>query len=378
MLSINGPFQTCLQGWHLEDALQRYPVVPLAESSFTRPACLEVNIRNMDVKVRGTARGNLRRFIVSLDGLPRVCHILTAFRDTSELEILAKFVEVKANTLDSIMDCLEEACGFGSVVVEGLDAPATKQVITKLMMPESSTQEEILERTNGHKARILEHIDGGRYVQAMKACQDGMAYIEFICKSADIGRLNPLFNMLSTLRNFTKMALTHAWLCLKCCDYQSARHIMSLLLGSDPHASLYRGNLSMRSKGHVYYGMSLVAGGANNAAAFSFFRALALTHTHERTDEALDAMEAGLALHDSGEETIRVRKNLQTFKSWRRNKVQKMRVPADERSRLLLEFVSKFHMSYEEAMSVATRMEAFLDEEVGCVPLSRITFGHTR
>ena len=89
--SINAPLQTFLEGWQLEDNLRRYPIIPLAETSFTRTPCLELDIGNMGAKVPGTARTNLKKFMVSLDGLPRVCQILTAARNTSELEILAKF-----------------------------------------------------------------------------------------------------------------------------------------------------------------------------------------------------------------------------------------------------------------------------------------------
>lgn len=335
LLSIHAPIQTFLEGWHFEDALQRYPIVPLAERSFTRTPCLEIKIYEMDAKAQGTAKGDPKRFMVSLDGLPRVCQILTAARNTPKLEIIVKFAKEKANTMIKIMDCLEEACGFGSVVVEGLDATAAKQATTKLIMPEVSTQGQILERINGHEAHIAEHIAGGRYIQAMKACQDGMAFIEFLCKSADCRRLDPLVPIYTIYLKFTEFALKHAWCCLEYGDHQCARQILCLFLGSDRDTSFYDKSLSTNSDGFYYYGLSLWAGGADNAAAFNFFVTLALVNDHEGANKALDAMEARLALRGPDAGTIRIRRKLQKLSAWRHGDLQDWNIPTS----LLEEFV---------------------------------------
>ena len=373
LLHINTPFRTFLKGWQLEDDLQRYPIVPLAEKSFTREPCLELRICRMGAEVRDTAKRDLRRFMVSLDGLPRVCQILTAAENTPGLEIVAKFAKVKATTLDKFMDCLEEICGYGSVVVEGLDAAATQTAINKLMIPEKSTQQEILERVTRDEARINDHIAQGRYVQAMKACQDGMAYIEFVCESMGGRRLYPDFPGLPILLEFSNIALNHAWCCLEYGDPQSACQIMSLFLGSDRHTSLYRHTLASKCKGHLYYGLSLVAAGTDNAAAFSLFQALAVSDSYEKADKALSAMEARIALRESDEETIRIRQNLQNFVELRHREVQSLVVETVRLAKLL----SRFLMSDEERKAFRIRTAAFLAGRVGYFPLSRIVFGHS-
>lgn len=369
MLCINAPFRTFLGGWHLEDTVQRYPIVPLAESSFAQNPCLELDIRKMGEEVGGMARRELRRFIVSLDGLPRVCQILTAAKRPSNLEIVANFFEVKANTLDKILDCLEEACGYGSVVVKGLDAAATQQAITKLMMPETSTGEEALERAFKYQARIVERIAQGRYTQAMKACQDGMAYFEFHCASVVNRRFNyqiiphPIFEI------FADFALKHARCCLVCGDHQSARQILNLFISSDS-ASLYRRTISSTSEAHFYYGQSMVAVGAENAAAFSFFRALALVPHHEGANVELDAMEARLALRGSDVETAWARQILQSLSTWRHRSVRDGRLPDAELSKLLSDFL----LSGEEFVPLTTQRGSIVDDDVSFVPKSRLTF----
>lgn len=226
LLCISAHFPTYLRGWHLEDTLQRYPIVPLAESKFAQKPCLELNIRKLGEELEGMAKRGPRRFIVSLIGLLRVCQILTAAIMTLRSEIVANFSEVKASTLGKILDCLEEACGCGNVVVKGLEPAATQQVITKLMMPKASIGEEMLERV---LKCIVEHIAQGRYTQAMKACQDGMAYVEFRC--ARLINLR-LFDH-SIFEVFTDIALRHARCCLACGDHQSARQILNLFISSD-------------------------------------------------------------------------------------------------------------------------------------------------
>lgn len=362
LLSVNAPLQTFLEGWQLEDTLQRYPIIPLAETSFTKTPRLELEIREMSAKMPGTARRDLKRFMVSLDGLPRVCQILTAARNTSDLEIVAKFAEVKTSTLDKILDCLEEACGFGNVIVEGLDAAATETATTKLIMPEASTSTEISKRTKRHEVRIDEHIANGRFIHAMKACQDGMAYVEFVYKSVHYRRLGPPFFMMPIFRKFIEYALKHARCCLKCGDHQSARHILSLFLASVPHHSLYRA-VSLRCEGHFYYGLSLVAGGAENAAAFSFAQTLELVHDHERAHEALDAMEARLALRGSDAESIRLRTNLENIRTWRHRKVQDGQPPTKV----------TFIVSNEEEASMTSRPRTTYDGTVSC-PLPQLSF----
>lgn len=369
MLCINAPFRTFLDGWHLEDTLQRYPIVPLAESSFAQKPCLELDIRKMGDEVGGMARREPRRFIVSLDGLPRVCQILTAAKRPLNLEIVANFFEVKANTLGKILNCLEEACGYGNVVVKGLDAAATQQAITKLMMPETSTGEKALERAFKYQARIVEHIAQGRYTQAIKACQDGMAYFEFHCASVVNRRFsyqiipNPMFEI------FTDFALKHARCCLVCGDHQSARQILNLFISSDS-ASLYRRTISSICEAHYYYGQSVVAVGAENAAAFSFFRALALVHTHEGANKELDAMEARLAIRGSDAETAWARQILQSLSTWRHRSMRDGRLPDAELSKLLSEFL----LSGEEFMPLTTQRGSIVDNDVSLVPESRLAF----
>ena len=356
LLSICAPFRTSLEGWHLEDALQRYPIVPLAETSFTRTPRLELDIRKMGAMVKGTARRNLKRFVVSLDGLPRVCQILTAARNTSRLEIIVKFArEEKANTMENIMDCLKEACEFGSVAVEGLDATATKQAITKLVMPEVSTQEQILERINRYEAHIAEHIAGGRYIQAMKACQDGMACIEFVCKSADYRRLNPPFPRHPIYLKFTNFALKHAWCCLEYGDHQCARQILSLFLGSVSQGSFYDKTFSTNSEGFYYYGLSLWAGGAAHAAVFNFFVTLAVDNDHEGANEALDAMEARVALRGSDAGTIHIRRKLQKLNTWRRGDIHDGHIARS----LIAEFVGS--KEEKEPLILGRRRELLID-----------------
>ena len=149
---------------------------------------------------------------------------------------------------------------------------------------------------------------------------------------------------------FTKYALKHTWCCLEYGDHQSARHIMSLFLLSDPMKSLYRG-VSLRCEGQFYYGLSLVAGGAENAAAFSFAQTFELVHDHERAHKALDAMEARLALRGSDAESIRLRQNLENIRSWRHRKVQDGQ-PAPEVA---------FIVSDEEEASMTSRSRPIFD-----------------
>lgn len=229
LLCISTHSRTHLRGWHLEDTLQRCPIVPLAESSFARKPCLELNIRKLGEELEGMAKRVPRRFIASLNGLLRMCQILTAAIMTLRSEIVANFFEVKASTMGKILDCLEEACGYGNVVVKGLEPAATQQIITKLMMPKASIEEEMLVRVLKCQARIVEHIAQGRYTQAMKACQDGMAYVEFRC--ARLVNLR-LFDY-SIFEVFTDIALRHARCCLACGDHQSARQILNLFISSD-------------------------------------------------------------------------------------------------------------------------------------------------
>lgn len=357
LLHVKAPFQTYLDGWHLENDFQRYPIVPLAEKSFSQKPCLEVEICETGAQVRGRAGGDPRRFLVSLDGLTKVCQILTAAKNTSSLEIILSFVEVKADTLNQIMDCLEEVCGYGNVVAKGLDAEATQKAINKVMMAEASTGKETLERTTKYEAGITEHIAHGRYIPAMKACQDGMAYIDFVYNNLGNGDLNPHSSLVPTLLKFTNFALKHARCCLACEDFQSAREIMNLLLGSDPHTSLYQPSRPYVSEAHFYYGQSMVAGGAENAAAFSFFRALDVVPSHEGANAELDAMEVRLALRGPDAETQRVRQNLQTLGAWRHRNEQDGRLPHAERTKRISEFL----LSDDERIPFEKRLKAIID-----------------
>ena len=328
LLCIDASFRTFQEGWQLEDEMQRYPIVPLAESNFTQKPCLEVEIRKMNAKARDAAGRNLRRFIVLLDGLPRVCQILTAARSTSSFEVGLNFEEVKTNAMEKIMDCLEDVCGYGNLVVKGLDAAATQKAIIKFKKPEPCNSGETLERITRYEARISRHIAQGRYIQAMTACQDGMAYINFLFESMSherFGPLGPSYAMFPLRSKFTELALQHARCCLNLGDSQSARQILHLFLTSQRSRSLYQEDMSYIIEAHFCNGKSMVASGAENAAAFSFIRVLLLDSSHYGANKELDAMEARLALRRSdGEdgETFCVRHNLQKFSNCRHNKRQ--------------------------------------------------------
>lgn len=108
---------TLVQGpWTLRDTMQRYHLIRLAEKTFIRKPCMELQVRKLDQRYRGldpryTGR-NPMRFVVLLDGLPLVCQILTAFRKSIDDEIFLDFAKVKANVLDEIINCLGEISGY--------------------------------------------------------------------------------------------------------------------------------------------------------------------------------------------------------------------------------------------------------------------------
>ena len=363
LLCISAPCRTFLNGWHLEDTLQRYPIVPLAESNFCQKPCLELNIRNMTEDVGGMARGEPRRFIVSLDGLSRVCQILNASERISNLEVVATFSEVNDNTLGKILDCLEEICGYGNVVVKGLDQAATQQAITKVMMPKIYTGEKALMHAFKYHARIVEHVAQGRYIQAMKACQDAMANIEFHYEISENWRFNHLLISRPMFELFTDFALKHARCCLACGDHQSARQILSLFICSNS-ASLYLKTISSTCEAHYYYGQATVAIGAENAAAFSFLRVPTLVPIHEGANKELDAMEARLALRGSDAETALARQILQNLSIWRHRSVRDGRLPDAE---LFSNHLSDFLVSDEEFLALTMPRGSIFDAKVSLV-----------
>ena len=305
--------------------------------------------------------------LISLFAIPRLCRILTAYREIHNIYVAVYLNAANAGKAreawqEKILDWFQEARGIGSANIFDAQGNRSHVKLTTLMMSPITSFQEILDRASIYQDSGLQK---KKLCQISEACydyQDGHDFIlwfnsstrlwvSLLNSSNDRTKGNSIFRVLYVI------SVSCAFLCIALGELDRALSVVHWITGER------RGNPKYVVGTEVWFhrGLRDLAIGAWNGAAYCFLQTLWRDPGHPRADKAIDEMELRLQSGTGLTERIilhNIQHVLQVFRHQTRGSGVKSKVGYG----VLFE---QWHVGRKEHKSIGYRHSICSSESVG-------------
>ena len=323
--------------------IELYPVV------FTKVAALDIVVRDEE-----TPKSLRRTYMISSFALPEVCRMLT-MPPTGSDDIAALALELDSATTPegavwdqkSLLDCFVETRGLGSLKytkdVAILAESRGKDGLVQLgaMALPLNNPAEVMERALNYLNRGRQQVRTKHIYEALITFQEGAYYVHWLA-------YNPYGMSSETMADSRmKTQLESNWWdfieeCVSCC-----MQLGDMTWARDTLLFLFKGMYtpSMDKWAEAYHMLGLIEErlGAENAAAYSFLRALYARPGHEVTEYAINRLREQVD-NKTNIESVIVRHNIDNvLKPFRHRTPGQPPLSGVEASRIIAQFVGQIH-----------------------------------
>lgn len=236
--------------------------------------------------------------LVSLFAMPRLCRILTDYKKINELEIRVRLNVLEAGNVkrawhESLLDCFNEARGFGNVTIFDAQGNTPHTELATLMMSPFKSFWDVVDRASSYYDRALHKQNLGRLSEARCDYKDGRDFISWFLFSKSCPKQwleDGEKKKKALLEISTKIGFSCAFLCIKFGDLDWALGLITKTL------DMYYPDEDelVQTQGWFLYGLRDLAIGAGNGAIYCFLQTLWKQPGHTGADEAVDEMEIRL------------------------------------------------------------------------------------
>ena len=336
-----------------------YPVV------FTKVAALDIVVRDEE-----TPKSPRRTYMISSFALPEVCRMLT-MPPTGSDDIAALALELDSATAPegavwdqkSLLDCFVETRGLGSLKytkdVAMLAESRGKDGLVQLgaMALPLNNPAEVMERALNYLNRGRQQVRTKHIYEALITFQEGAYYVHWLA-------YNPYGMSSETMADSRmKSQLESNWWdfieeCVSCCmqlgDLTWARETLLFLF-----KGTYTPSMDKWAEAYRMLGLIEERLGAENAAAYSFLRALYARPGHKATENAINQLRERVD-DKTNIESVIVRHNIDNvLKPFRHRTPGQQPLSGVEASRIIAQFVGQIHElnashSYTDTSEVST------------------------
>jgi len=286
--------------------------------------------------------------IVPLFDAQRICKAFTSVNAPMELEFnirLDTSAQARPDCQEVMLECLRDIRGIGHATVEGVNPPSLGTEIAVLMMKPFADTDELMARAIAYQRRGERAVDLGRFFYAAEIYLDGFNFIRWAitsfgrhrpCTPANAAGFRNLANKKQEL--ITEYAFCHIKQgspASACCAFESM-----VLLNARMDDDLPK---VQKAKSWYYYGLALVAVGAENRALNAFIHALVLRPGYEAADQEVDALEERIGRRTDLEDLRICRDWVNSAKPFRHQKTTGPELSWEEKIRLLTGFCHRYN-----------------------------------
>ena len=235
---------------------------------------------------------------MSLFAMPRLCRILTDYKSIGEVEICVRLTVLEAGNVkrawhESLLNCFEEARGFGNVRIFDAQGDNSHVELETLMKSPFKSLWDLVDRASTYYDRALRKQNLGRLFEALCDYKDGHDFITWFLssKSCPTKRLeDEENNKKARLECSTKIGFSCAFLCIKFGDLGLALKLITWTMDK----YFQNEDALVETQAWFLYGLRDLAVDAGNGAIYCFLQTLWKQPGHTGADEAIDEMETRL------------------------------------------------------------------------------------
>lgn len=264
---------------------------PVPVASYAHTAAVAVaSMRLQNLPALGL--GNDRIFlIVSLFAIPRLCRILTAYKEIHKIDLalhpnVGDPRKVRVAWQERLLDWFQEARGIGSANIFDTQKKSSHVELTTMMMSPITRLQEILDRIFIYHDCALQKKKLGQFSEACYDYQECHDFILWFTTS----RAKSSKTILQVL---PLISASCALLCIKLGEFDRAISVAGCVMQEGRYSLKYE----IETEVWYHRGLRDLAIGAENEAAYSFLQTLWRNPGHSGADEAIDKMESRLQNH---------------------------------------------------------------------------------
>lgn len=271
---------------------------PVSMSSYGRAVPVAVANMNLQRLPHNGCGIDGRPLLVSLFAMPRLCRILTDYKSIGEVEICVRLTVLEAGNVkrawhESLLNCFEEARGFGNVRIFDAQGDNSHVELETLMKSPFKSLWDLVDRASTYYDRALRKQNLGRLFEALCDYKDGHDFITWFLssKSCPTKRLeDEENNKKARLECSTKIGFSCAFLCIKFGDLGLALKLITWTMDK----YFQNEDALVETQAWFLYGLRDLAVDAGNGAIYCFLQTLWKQPGHTGADEAIDEMETRL------------------------------------------------------------------------------------